>query len=61
MLAARGARNLDKGEEKIEDEASATALREKAKSIRSRSALFALLLTVFSLATYIVVTLLLAL
>jgi hypothetical protein len=46
MLAARGARNFDQGEEKIEDEAAASTLREKGKKIRSRAALIALLLTV---------------
>jgi hypothetical protein len=33
MLAARGARNLDQGEEKIEDKSSAAALRKDAARI----------------------------
>jgi hypothetical protein len=37
VLAARGARNLDAGEEKIEDEASTAALRKNAGRIYLRS------------------------
>ena len=45
VLAARGARNLDAGEEKIEDQELAAALRKKARSMRARSLIAALVLT----------------
>jgi hypothetical protein len=53
VLAARGARNLDQGEEKIADEASAAALRKKAKRIHFRAVIFALLLTILVLGLFL--------
>lgn len=44
-LAARGSRNLDAGEEKIEDEALVVQLRGQARKVHGRSALIAALLT----------------
>jgi len=41
VLAARGARNLDAGEEKIADEASTAALRKNAGRIYLRSVIAA--------------------
>jgi hypothetical protein len=46
ILAKRGARNLDEGEEKINDEGLASRLRKKAAGIRVRSLLAAAVLTI---------------
>jgi len=51
-LAGRGARNLDSGEEKIEDAALAAALRKLAAKIHGRSLLAAALLTILCLVIF---------
>jgi len=51
VLAARGSRNLDGGEEKINDSAEADRLRRKARRIHIKVALTAAVLTV--LASYV--------
>jgi hypothetical protein len=45
LLAARGTRNLDEGEETIEDRGLADALRRRARGIWIRSLVLALGLT----------------
>ena len=45
MLAARGSRNLDGGEERVNDSDVATGLRRKAKRIHVKAVLTAALLT----------------
>ena len=47
-MAARGTRNLDKGEEKIEDESLVERLRAKARSINRRALVTALIITLLS-------------
>ncbi len=49
VLAARGARNLDGGEEKIADSAVAAELRLVARGIHIRTILTAALLTLLGL------------
>jgi hypothetical protein len=49
-LAARGARNLDTGEEIIRDEAVRDTLRRQARAVHVKSALAAGVLTLLSLA-----------
>ena len=49
-LAARGVRNMDNGEEPIEDEAAARLLREKARRINRRAMLVAAIVTLVALA-----------
>ena len=44
-LAARGARNMDRGEEKIDDRAECESLRTQARRINRRAILVAALLT----------------
>ncbi len=44
MLAARGARDLDKGEEKIADPAAAAVLRRKASGIHITAVAFGIVL-----------------
>jgi hypothetical protein len=51
-LAARGSRNLDAGEERIEDEATRRELRRQARKVHMESALFAGLLTAVSVAAF---------
>ena len=48
-LAARGVCNMDEGEEKIDDERRAEALREKARWINRRALLTAAAITLLSL------------
>jgi hypothetical protein len=48
-LAARGARNLDSGNEVIEDKALAASLREKAAAVHKRSLMVAAAITVVAL------------
>lgn len=45
-LAARGLRNLDSGEEKIQDRAAEMQLRSQAHGVHIQSILAALLLTI---------------
>jgi hypothetical protein len=45
ILAARGLRNLDSGEEKIEDETLIAGLRRQGRKVHAESVLTALLLT----------------
>jgi hypothetical protein len=45
ILAARGSRNLDNGEKKIEDETLIARLRRQARKVHVQSILTALLLT----------------
>ena len=49
MLAARGARDLDGGEEPVADEEQARRLRRQARGVHLRAAAFALLLTLMTL------------
>jgi hypothetical protein len=49
-MAARGTRNMDKGEESIEDEGVAGRLRLKARRIHRRALLPALVLTLITVA-----------
>lgn len=49
-LAARGSRNLDSGEEKIEDEVVLAQVRRQARKVQVQSFLSAAVLTVLSLA-----------
>lgn len=49
MLAARGSRNLDTGEERIEDQAVALQLRRQARRVHIESIVAAALLTLLSL------------
>jgi hypothetical protein len=49
VLAARGARNLDAGEEKIEDEKAAAALRKKVPLLLLRAGALAIVLTIVAL------------
>ena len=49
-LAARGARNLDQGEEPITDALAAGVVRRQAHRVHIQSVLVALVLTVFCLA-----------
>jgi hypothetical protein len=48
FLAARGLRNLDAGDEAIEDSAAITLLRRMAKEIHVRALLLALALTLLA-------------
>ena len=48
-LAARGACDMDKGEEKIEDQKLAAKLREKARRIHTRALIMAVALTLLIL------------
>jgi len=45
VLAARGARNLDQGEEKISDSATVTELRRQARRVHIQASLTAAALT----------------
>lgn len=49
-MAARGTRNMDAGEEKIEDERLIARLREKAKGVHRRALLTAVVITLVALA-----------
>ena len=49
MLASRGARDLDRGEEKIEDEKAVAAVRGQARQMHLRAAALALILTIIAL------------
>lgn len=49
ILAARGARNLDNGEEKVNDSTEADRLRRTARRIHIKTILAAALLTLFGL------------
>ena len=49
-MAARGACNLDAGEEQIRDESVAALLRKKARSLHGRALLAGLLATLLLLA-----------
>lgn len=49
ILAARGSRNLDTGEEKIQDPAMTSALRRQARGVHVKSLLAGALLTVLFL------------
>jgi hypothetical protein len=49
-LAARGVRNMDDGDARIEDEPAARALRDKARRINRRAMLVAALVTLVALA-----------
>jgi len=48
-MAARGTRNMDTGEEKIEDEGLIQQLRGKARQINRRAIITALVVTVVAL------------
>ena len=48
-MAARGTRNLDAGEEKIEDEKLIASLRRTARTINRRALLTAIVVTVVAL------------
>ena len=50
-LAARGARNMDTGEEAVEDEAERAQLRRQARMVHVRSVLAGAALTALSLVT----------
>jgi len=50
-LAARGARNMDGGDEAIADEADRARLRRQARAVHLKSLLAAAVLTALSLAT----------
>ncbi len=50
-LAARGARNMDTGDEAIEDEAEKAQLRRQARRVHVQSILAALVLTALTLVT----------
>ena len=47
-MAARGTRNMDAGEEKIEDPSLIEQLKLKARSINRRAALTALIITLLT-------------
>jgi hypothetical protein len=47
-MAARGTRNMDTGEEKIEDAHLVEQLKTKARSINRRAALTALIITLLT-------------
>jgi len=49
-LAARGTRDLDGGEERVEDDAERAALRRRARGVRIQSALLAIFGTVLAMA-----------
>jgi len=49
-MAARGTRNMDTGEEKIEDKSVASQLRLQARRIHRRALIIALLLTLITVA-----------
>ena len=49
-MAARGTRNMDAGEEKIEDEATVSQLREKSRRINRRAIITAAVVTLVTLA-----------
>jgi hypothetical protein len=49
MLAARGARDLDRGEDKIEDDKAAAALRGQARLLHLSAAAWAVILTIVAL------------
>jgi Trk-type K+ transport system membrane component len=49
-LAARGVRNMDAGEEKVEDENLTEQLRAKARSINRRALITAIAITILALA-----------
>ncbi len=44
-MAARGTRNMDAGEERIEDESLLSSLRDKARRIHRRALVTALVIT----------------
>ena len=48
-MAARGTRNLDSGEEQIEDETLIKRMREKARGINRRALITAVLITLVAL------------
>jgi hypothetical protein len=49
VLAARGARDLDRGEEKIEDEKAAAALRRQARQLHLGAVALAVVLAIIAL------------
>ena len=49
-MAARGTRNMDAGEEKIEDEKTIARLRAKARRINRRALITAVVVTLVTLA-----------
>jgi Trk-type K+ transport system membrane component len=49
-LAARGVRNMDAGEEKVEDENLVEQLRQKARAINRRALITAIAITILALA-----------
>lgn len=49
-LAARGVRNMDAGEEKVEDEHLIEQLRQKARAINRRALITAIAITILALA-----------
>jgi hypothetical protein len=49
-MAARGTRNMDKGEEKLEDETLIEQLRTKARRIHLRALITAIVITLLALA-----------
>ena len=51
-LAARGSRNLDAGEERIEDETIRRELRRQARKVHIESALFAGIVTGLCVAAF---------
>jgi hypothetical protein len=48
-MAARGTRNMDAGEEKVEDEAVVSRLRDKARRINRRALITAAVITLVTL------------
>jgi hypothetical protein len=48
-MAARGTRNMDAGEEKIEDEATVSRLRDKSRRINRRAIITAAVVTLVTL------------
>jgi hypothetical protein len=49
-MAARGTRNMDTGEEKVEDEAEVKQLRATARKIHRRALITAIIVTLVALA-----------
>ena len=49
-MAARGTRNIDAGEEKIEDESAVEQLRTKARQINRRAMITAIVITLVTIA-----------
>jgi len=49
VLAKRGLRNMDRGEETIEDASELAHVRAQARKVYMQSALFAIALTIFLL------------